>query len=217
MSLIAWIHDRLTQRKMQRLFSRGEDPYSYRTSSYEQIRFRKTLEALGKRRFGKILEAGCGEGVLTRSLAERADRVTALDISEAALSRARERLSSFGDRIVFVHENVRDWVKRVRGTLHFDLVVLSEMLYYLGEKEEKIFLLEPAFVDFLRDLCGLLMQGGLLLMAHGFCNSEERKIREGYRERLLRLGLKPLGEWVAGEAPHDKGTARCLIHLLEKI
>ncbi|MBI4057679.1 MAG: class I SAM-dependent methyltransferase [Elusimicrobia bacterium] len=215
MPLISWIHDHLTRRKMERLFARGEDPYRYRTSSYEQARFQKTVEVLRDRRFHRILEVGCGEGVLSRDLVQRTDVLVALDISAAALERARVQLDPWKQRVQFVQGNIRKWIQDC-GHHSFDLIVLSEVLYYLGEKEQKGTFLEFSFLDFLKDVSERLGPEGWILLAHGFCNPRERKIREGYGQRLAHQGLRLKGEWVAGEFEHDKGSARCLIQLFSK-
>jgi len=47
----------------------------------------------------RVLDAGCGPGVLTRRLAERGAHVTGVDLSEELIGVARERLSDLGDQV----------------------------------------------------------------------------------------------------------------------
>ena len=57
----------------QCLYQANPDPWGFRTSAYEQTKYRQTLSALGDRHFTSGLEVGCSIGVLTRVLAERCD------------------------------------------------------------------------------------------------------------------------------------------------
>ena len=71
------------------LFSR-EDPWDY-SSPYEQLKYRHTLEMLPQEPFARALELGCAEGLFTEMLSKYADAVLAMDISDRALERAKER------------------------------------------------------------------------------------------------------------------------------
>ncbi|MDX1931082.1 MAG: methyltransferase domain-containing protein [Capsulimonadales bacterium] len=55
---------------------------------------RVTRDALSGRRFGSILELGCGTGKNTRLLAEIGDAVLALDFSEGMLAQARAKVNA---------------------------------------------------------------------------------------------------------------------------
>lgn len=63
---------------------------------------------------GAALDAGCGEGANAVWLAARGWRVTAVDIAEAALERARERATAEGaevaERIDWVRADLTAWV-----------------------------------------------------------------------------------------------------------
>lgn len=68
-------------------------------------------------------------GVLTALLAQRCDRVTATDVVATALDRARQLLSDSAcrDRVTLLRQSIDEpW-----PTGPFDLVVLSEVGYYL--------------------------------------------------------------------------------------
>jgi predicted TPR repeat methyltransferase len=83
------------------------------------------LAALGDRRFAHAFEAGCSIGVFTAMLAERCDALLAVDIAQAAVDAARERLAA--------HDHVRVERRTLPGEWPagpFDLVVCSELLYY---------------------------------------------------------------------------------------
>ncbi len=71
-----------------------------------------------------VLEVGCGNGGLTRSLAASAERVVALDVSRPSL----EELARLGLRNV---TPVLGLVERYEPDLRFDRIVLSEVLEHL--------------------------------------------------------------------------------------
>ena len=64
-SLRLWWHRRKVRRKMDRVFSRREDPFGYRSLPYETARLAAMEKALGGRRARRALEAGCAEGDFT--------------------------------------------------------------------------------------------------------------------------------------------------------
>ena len=76
------------------LLQEREDPWSYTTNPEENDRFESALELLdiaGKELFENAFEVACSEGVFSSMLAGRCKSLLAVDISEAALSRAKER------------------------------------------------------------------------------------------------------------------------------
>jgi SAM-dependent methyltransferase len=114
----------------RQLYARTTDPWAFRTSAYEKEKYRRTIAALGERRFRSGFEPGCSIGVLTRMLAERCDNLLAADIIEEPLHTAR----AFCDDL--------PWVRFVRMRIPaewpdgcFDLIVLSEVLYFLAPQD----------------------------------------------------------------------------------
>lgn len=203
-------HRWTTRRKMDRVFSRGRDPYRYAQSEYERARLAGMEEALSRAKDGpapyrNALEIGAAEGAFTLRLAGLAERVTALDISPVALGRAAEAVKGF-PRARLVQADVRFW--EPAGEL-FDAVVCGDVLYYLDKplvRDE----FERAFVR----LAAWLEPKGTLLLAHGFVGDAERAIRRGYRERFQALGLELVSETVVdGRRP---GDASCLLSVLRK-
>ncbi len=104
----------------------GPDPWGFADRWYERRKRAVTLAALPRRRFGRALELGCSVGVLTEELAGRCDDLLATDLSDAAVTAARQRLAGRpGVRV----ERSPDPRSVPAGP--FDLVVASEVLYYL--------------------------------------------------------------------------------------
>lgn len=93
------------------LFADGGDPWNLRTSAYEQAKRAATLAMLGERRFRHGVEVGCAFGLLMQELAQRCDRLLALDVSEVALHRARTSLAA-RHHVTFRHAEVsQNWPK----------------------------------------------------------------------------------------------------------
>lgn len=108
------------------LYEADPDPWRFRTSPYEQRKYARTVDALPRARYAHLLELGCSIGELTRHLALRADRVTAVDVSPIALDAARKTCEALPN-IRFVQALLPDG----EWDGDYDAVVLSEILYYL--------------------------------------------------------------------------------------
>jgi 2-polyprenyl-3-methyl-5-hydroxy-6-metoxy-1,4-benzoquinol methylase len=114
----------------KRLYGANADPWQFRASTYEQAKYRKTIEALGNRSFSSAFEVGCSIGVLTRLLASRCAAVLAVDIIEQPLVAAR---ATCADQPWVRFECMR--VPQVWPNGTFDLIVLSEVLYFLSPRD----------------------------------------------------------------------------------
>jgi SAM-dependent methyltransferase len=145
------------------LYASADDPWSFATSPYEAEKYQRSLSVLAPRYSG-ALEIGCSIGVFTRMLAGRCDALLALDISELALARARERCADRPDvtfrQAAFPHGAPAEM---------FDLVTCCEVGYYWSDAD-----LERA-----RDrIAAALVPGGDLLLVH-FLPHVDDYVREG--------------------------------------
>ncbi|MDR3530076.1 MAG: SAM-dependent methyltransferase [Rhodopila sp.] len=111
----------------QHLYQTNPDPWDFETSSYEQAKYRNSLDALGGRHFVSGLEVGCSIGVLTRMLALRCGRLLGLDIVEAPLPAARARCADVPQARFARMRIPLEWPDE-----QFDLIVFSEVLYFLS-------------------------------------------------------------------------------------
>jgi SAM-dependent methyltransferase len=142
----------LQREHFEALYAADPDPWGFETSAYEHAKYERTLAALGDRRYGRGLEAGCSIGVLAARLAERCDELLAVDIAQAAVDAARERLAA--------HDHVRVERRTLPGEWPegpFDLVVCSELLYYWDE---------PTLEEALAVMADSLAPGGRLVAVH---------------------------------------------------
>lgn len=96
------------------------------------------VSAAGELVAGRALDAGCGEGAEAIWLAEHGWTVTAVDLAEGALHRARQRAEAHpgdvADRIDWRQVDLTDWVPVDEG---FDLVC-SHYVHPTGSHEEMV-------------------------------------------------------------------------------
>jgi len=110
-----------------RLYQTNPDPWGFRTNPYEQAKYHRSIEMLAGRRFVSGVEVGCSIGVLTHMLAPLCETLLAVDIVDQPLQAARVRCAD------------QPWVRFQRMQVpdqwpdqRFDLILLSEVLYFLS-------------------------------------------------------------------------------------
>jgi len=111
------------------MYEASADPWQLQDRWYEQRKFAITLALLPLPRFRHAFEPGCSVGVLTQQLAGRCDRVTAIDLVPAALEATGRRLKECGadETVTLLRRSLDEhW-----PATDFDLIVLSEVGYYL--------------------------------------------------------------------------------------
>ena len=134
------------------IYEKSDDPWGFTSRWYEERKRAVTLASLPEQRFASALEIGCSIGVLTEQLAQRCGALLAVDVSAAAVQRARSRVS--GEPHVRVE--LAD-VASAFPTGPFDLVVVSEVGYYF-ERD----VLERV----LDDAVSSLADGGTVVLCH---------------------------------------------------
>ena len=112
------------------LYARDPDPWGFRTRDYERAKYDDSVAALERRRFRRGVEIGCSIGELTARLGPSCDALLGVDIAEAALEQARTR-NMGSAHIAFARMALPD--ERPPG--RFDLIVLSEVLYYFDRRD----------------------------------------------------------------------------------
>jgi cyclopropane fatty-acyl-phospholipid synthase-like methyltransferase len=165
------------------------DAWSFEASEYEQQRYDFLLERLATRRYASTLEIGCGSGCLTRRLATISDRVLALDISSAAIERARVQVAATttGCAIELRAADIMECNLAADGP--WDLVVFSETIYCLGW-------LYPMFdVGLLAaNLREAMHVGGQLLLANTYGTDKDWLLRpwliDTYHDLFRNVGFE---------------------------
>ena len=138
--------------ELTRLYDASPDPWAFETSWYEQRKYALTLASLPRERYASAYEPGCSIGVLTRLLAGRCDSLLASDLITRAVEAARSRVRDLGNVRVEQLDTPREWPD---GS--FDLIVLSELAYFLQP---------PEVVELARRTGASLVAGGNVVAVH---------------------------------------------------
>ena len=133
------------------LYAAADDPWSMRSRWYERRKYGVTTAVLPRPRYADALEVGCSVGELTVALAARCDRLTAWDVSAAAVAATRERTAALPGVSVAQHAVPGDRLPPA------ELLVLSEVLYYLDDDD---------LAAVLAQLPAAVRPGGTLLAVH---------------------------------------------------
>jgi SAM-dependent methyltransferase len=172
----------------EKVWSQG-DAWAFDSSPYEMARFDHLAGVLGDRHYRRGVEIGCGAGAFTLRLRPLVDDLLALDVAEAAITRARDRVAAGGGGggVRFLAANAMEHDFAADGPL--DLVVLAETIYCLGW-------LYPFFDIglFAMELAAALTPGGRLLLANTFGAERDWLMRpcliHTYRDLFLNVGLE---------------------------
>jgi 2-polyprenyl-6-hydroxyphenyl methylase/3-demethylubiquinone-9 3-methyltransferase len=84
----------------------------------------------------KVLDVGCGGGILSEALAKSGAEVTGIDLSQASLEVARQHAKGQGLSIDYRYESAEEIA--LKNTGHFDAVTCMEMLEHVPEPEKII-------------------------------------------------------------------------------
>ncbi|MDC9810824.1 MULTISPECIES: trifunctional glycosyltransferase/class I SAM-dependent methyltransferase/polysaccharide deacetylase [Rhizobium] len=134
------------------------DPWNY-LSVYEQVKYAQTLSLIPEGT-ETALELACAEGIFTEKLAPKVGRLTATDISQRAIDRAVERCRGH-DNVEF---RVLDFARQDLPPEQ-DLVICSEVLYYMKDEE--------MLAEVCRKIAAAVKPGGCLITAHPHLRRDE--------------------------------------------
>ena len=134
------------------VYRANDDPWQFASSAYERDKYAATLAALPWPHYERVFEIGGSIGVLTAQLAPRCGHLLSVDVSEAALTQARQRCAEFPQV-----EIKKMQVPNEFPAGQFDLILVSEVGYYLS----------PADLARAADqMLAALPTGGQLLLVH---------------------------------------------------
>lgn len=84
----------------------------------------------------KVVDIGCGGGILAESMAARGAQVTGVDLSEKALGVARLHLFESGEQVDYRHISAEDLARDCPAS--FDVVTCMEMLEHVPDPASTI-------------------------------------------------------------------------------
>jgi SAM-dependent methyltransferase len=136
------------------LYERSADPYSFTTRWYERRKYAVSMALLPWPRYRSGFEPGCSIGELTALLAPRCDALLSCDGAAAAVATAQARVAESPQVSVEQRRLPQDWPQEAGP---FDLIVLSELLYYFSDAD---------LAQIVDAAVATLAPGGTLLAVH---------------------------------------------------
>ena len=131
------------------LYNGNTDPWQYQTRWYEKRKRDMCLAILPQSQYNNAIELGCGNGVLSELLAQRCQALVSIDGNYQAVQLAKARLSALPhvkviqgvipNRLLTLKNALSDTYPlssdTPTGESPFDLIVISEILYYLSPND----------------------------------------------------------------------------------
>jgi SAM-dependent methyltransferase len=161
------------------------DPWDLETSDYDQDKYSRELALIRSRPLRRVLELGCAGGAFTRRLASIAERIVALDIAPRAIERARAG-GVEGGRIDYRVADIITFDPVEEGP--WDLVVLSETIYYVGWRYSffEVGWLASRIFESLQPGGSLLMSNTVSVAGHFL---QREWLLKTYRDLFVNVGL----------------------------
>jgi ubiquinone/menaquinone biosynthesis C-methylase UbiE len=117
---------------VQQAYNSWAEQYDTNLNKTRDLEAKVLRSTLANIAFENCLEIGCGTGKNTAWFIEKANHITAVDLSEEMLAKAREKISS--DIVQFVQADItKDWTF-TNGL--YDLVSFSLMLEHIEDLDE---------------------------------------------------------------------------------
>jgi SAM-dependent methyltransferase len=145
------------------IYAGGADPWASKDDrfTYQHHKYDALVACLPPgRRYKRVLDLGCGLGLLSRKLAEHADEVIGVDIAQAAVEHARD-LYCDTPNVRFERGDITDLPKSMNA--QFELVVLADTIYYLPPP-----LTDHQLKRLALRISELLIPGGCCLLANHY-------------------------------------------------
>ncbi|MEJ8818097.1 class I SAM-dependent DNA methyltransferase [Lacibacter sp. H407] len=136
--------------EVQQAYNSWAQQYDSNENKTRDLEAKSLRETLAPLTFAHCLEIGCGTGKNTVWLLEKAATVTAVDLSEEMLSKAKEKIT--GSNVSFVQADImQPWTFATKA---YDLVGFSLILEHIEE-------LQPVFAK----VAAVLKSGGYLYIS----------------------------------------------------
>jgi SAM-dependent methyltransferase len=178
----------------ERFYSDAVDPYAFGSSPYEIGKYQHTIRLLSAARpYERALEIGAAESVFTEMLAPLCRSLTAIEMAEAAVVRARDRMERH-THVTVIHGALPNEMPDDM----FDLIVASDILYYFPS---------DVLVQLIKEFERRLNPDGTLFCLH-YLGDFGQTVHGSETHELLKrhTSLKQVhDETVSGVGPGGKG------------
>ncbi|MDQ2812264.1 MAG: nodulation S family protein [Actinomycetota bacterium] len=134
------------------MYEAASDPWGFQDRWYERRKYAISLALLPAERYRSAFEPGCSIGVFTELLAPRCEALLSCDVAATAVHAAAQRTQHLPQVRVEQRDIPAQWPDG-----RFDLIVCSEMMYYLGDHD---------LAQLLDHAVAALEPGGTLLAVH---------------------------------------------------
>ncbi len=112
---------------VQQAYNNWAEQYDTNENKTRDLEARSIRETLAPFWFDHCLEIGCGTGKNTEWLIQKSKQITAVDLSEQMLAKAREKIRS--ESVIFIQKDInQEWDL---GANSFDLVTFSLVLEHI--------------------------------------------------------------------------------------
>ena len=178
---------------LKNFYKRTVDPYHFDGTPYEAEKYAHTMRLLNGRIYENALEIGAAEGIFTQLLAPICTSVLAVEVADAAVARANERLRGCTN-VTFIQATLPHQMPDGQ----FDLIIASDVLYYFPK---------DVVLELLARFEEGLKPGGILFTLHYLGNFGQAIVGRELHDLMKRHSTleQTHDETVAGVGPGGDG------------
>ncbi len=174
--IFLWAFDLYKKHNMEQYYLQGK-AWGRKDHNEDIVR---AMDLVSDRHYRRCLDVGAGLGHYSEYAAKICDEVVATDISSVAIGWAQNRLRHFKN-IRFEVKNLRDASASWGG---FDLIILAEVLYYLGDERFPV-----DFKKLLRRITDLVQEKGRILLVNYVSPGRNEEQLRSYVNDFVKMGL----------------------------
>jgi malonyl-CoA O-methyltransferase len=136
-----------------------------------------------QKKYSRILEIGCGTGILTEKLQKRwrSSQITAVDISEAMITQTKLKLGESAKAIRFIAEDAEELASRGSLIGEYDLIISNATFQWFQQPAETV-----------KSLLSNLQASGGIFAFSTFGPRTFYELHRSFHAAEMLLGLKPV-------------------------